>query len=305
MSTSTRRSMASLLVDARRPDIIPPIDPARTLDHHGRGGPPDGRQGLAGRAPGRGAPRLRRDPPAGAASRRAERGSERSRPAGWAGIHWPVEHGGRGLTPDHTAAWTTRVRPRRGAAVDQHGRRRARRRLDPRLRHAGAAAPAPAGASSTPTRSGASSSPSPAPAATWPASPAAPSADGDGWVVTGQKVWCSNGRVADRGILPGPHRPGGAAPRRASRSSSSTCTRPGIEVRPLRQMTGGSEFDEVFLDEVRLAGRRAPRPAARRLGRRHGDAHERARLHRLGRDLARPPPRRARRHRRRRRRGRP
>src|SRR3954464_4167060 len=26
--------------------------------------------------------------------------------AGYAGIHWPVEHGGRGLTPEHNAAWT-------------------------------------------------------------------------------------------------------------------------------------------------------------------------------------------------------
>ena len=24
---------------------------------------------------------------------------------GWAGIHWPAEHGGRGLTPEHNAAW--------------------------------------------------------------------------------------------------------------------------------------------------------------------------------------------------------
>jgi alkylation response protein AidB-like acyl-CoA dehydrogenase len=70
-------------------------------------------------------------------------------------------------------------------------------------------------------------------------------------VVTGQKVWCSNGRVADRGILLARTDP--EAPRHAGISFFLVDMHaPGIDVRPLRQMTGGSEFDEVFLDEVRL-----------------------------------------------------
>ena len=86
--------------------------------------------------------------------------------------------------------------------------------------------------------------------------------DGDDWVVTGQKVWCSNGRVADRGILLARTDPD--APRHAGISFFLVdMTLPGIEVRPLRQMTGGSEFDEVFLDEVRL-------PADALLGPLHG-----------------------------------
>ena len=86
--------------------------------------------------------------------------------------------------------------------------------------------------------------------------------DGDDWVVTGQKVWCSNGRVADRGILLARTDPD--APRHAGISFFLVdMASPGIEVRPLRQMTGGSEFDEVFLDEVRL-------PADALLGPLHG-----------------------------------
>jgi alkylation response protein AidB-like acyl-CoA dehydrogenase len=57
--------------------------------------------------------------------------------------------------------------------------------------------------------------------------------------------------VADRGILLARTDPD--APRHAGISFFLVdMALPGIEVRPLRQMTGGSEFDEVFLDEVRL-----------------------------------------------------
>ena len=75
--------------------------------------------------------------------------------------------------------------------------------------------------------------------------------DGDEFVVTGQKVWCSGGRYSNWGILVA--RTDANAPRHRGLSFFLLdMTLPGIEVRPLRQMTGGSEFDEVFLDEVRI-----------------------------------------------------
>ncbi len=83
------------------------------------------------------------------------------------------------------------------------------------------------------------------------ARPCGPRRDGDSWVLTGQKVWCSNGRVADHGDLPGLRtRSTDEAPRHKGISvlRRRPLGRPGVEVRPLRQVTGGSEFDEVFLD---------------------------------------------------------
>ena len=73
--------------------------------------------------------------------------------------------------------------------------------------------------------------------------------DGDRFVVDGRKVWCSNGRAGRVGHPAGPHRPSrpGTA---ASRSSCSTWPRPGVEVRPITQMTGDEEFCEVVLDHV-------------------------------------------------------
>ena len=103
--------------------------------------------------------------------------------------------------------------------------------------------------------------------------------DGDRWVVTGQKVWCSNGRVADRGILLARTDPD-AAPHRGISFFLLDMHAPGVETRPLRQMNGGAEFDEVFLAEVDAARRRAARSGARGLDGRDVGAHQRARLHR-------------------------
>jgi alkylation response protein AidB-like acyl-CoA dehydrogenase len=75
--------------------------------------------------------------------------------------------------------------------------------------------------------------------------------DGDTFVVNGQKVWCSNGRVADWGILLARTDP--ASPRHRGISFFLLDMRlDGIELRPLRQMTGDAEFDEVFLTDVRI-----------------------------------------------------
>jgi alkylation response protein AidB-like acyl-CoA dehydrogenase len=71
------------------------------------------------------------------------------------------------------------------------------------------------------------------------------------YVLTGQKVWSSHAHVADWGIALVRTDP--AAPRTKGISMLAVPMRAkGIDVRPLRQMTGGSEFNEVFLDDVEV-----------------------------------------------------
>jgi len=75
--------------------------------------------------------------------------------------------------------------------------------------------------------------------------------DGDRFIVNGQKVWCSGGRYSNWGILMA--RTNLDAPKHEG-ISFFLCPMdtPGIEIRPLRQMTGEAEFDEVFFTDVEL-----------------------------------------------------
>ena len=75
--------------------------------------------------------------------------------------------------------------------------------------------------------------------------------DGDEWVVTGRKIWSTSADVAAFGILLARTDPDAPAHRGIS-YFLCPMDRPGIEVRPIREMTGGSHFNEVFLDGVRL-----------------------------------------------------
>jgi alkylation response protein AidB-like acyl-CoA dehydrogenase len=181
--------------------------------------------------------------------------------AGYAGIHWPVEHGGRGLTPAHQAAWLEEC---------------AHAAVPPVLNMVGLVL---AGGAilhfGTPDQQAAHLLPTLTGDQLWCQLFSEPGAgsdlgslstraerDGDRFVVNGQKVWCSGGRYSGWGILMARTDP--EAPKHEGISFFLLdMSLPGVEVRPLRNMTGESEFDEVFFTDVAV-------PADALLGPLHG-----------------------------------
>jgi alkylation response protein AidB-like acyl-CoA dehydrogenase len=180
---------------------------------------------------------------------------------GWAGIHWPEAVGGQGLTPAHTAAWSAACTEAQvppwinmvglvltGGSILAYGTPEQQAEHLPRILRADDVwcqlfSEPDAGSDLVSLKTTAV-------------------LDGEEWVLNGAKVWCSNGRVADRGICLARTDPT-AKPHAGISFFLVDMHLPGMTVRPLRQMTGGSEFDEVFLDDVRV-------PADALLGPLHG-----------------------------------
>lgn len=169
---------------------------------------------------------------------------------GWAGIHWPTEYGGKGLTPDHQAIWLEEcaradVPPYvnmvgcilAGQGVQIYGTseqkdRHLRSILTAKKLWCQLFSEPEAGSDLGSLRTVALR-------------------DGTSWIVNGQKVWCSGGRYSDWGILMARTDP--QLPKHRGISFFLVDMRSeGIETRPLRQMTGEAEFDEVFFTNVQL-----------------------------------------------------
>lgn len=174
--------------------------------------------------------------------------------AGFAGIHWPVEHGGQGLSPEHNAAWITEC---------------ALAEVPPFLNMVGCVLTGSALlAFGTDDQQAEHLRPILTGERIWCQLFSEPDAgsdlaglstraerDGDGYVLNGQKVWCSNGRVAHRGILMARTDPE-ARPHQGISFFLLDMAAPGVHFRPIRQMNGEAEFDEVFLTDVRIGADR-------------------------------------------------
>ena len=82
--------------------------------------------------------------------------------------------------------------------------------------------------------------------------------DGENWIVNGQKVWTSGAHFSDYGILVVRHDPG-LEKHKGLTFFFVDMKSPGIEVKPIKQLTGGSSFNEVYFNDVVI-------PDSQRLG---------------------------------------
>ena len=227
----------------------------------------------------RAARRWRRSPPRDAWDERRKWDTDWQRrlfDAGYAGLHWPTEYGGRGASPTEQLIFyeeTARARApyvgvnfvgtlHAGPTLIEEGTDAQKAEHLPKILRGdevwcqGFSEPG-AGSDLASLRTRAER-------------------DGDDYVLNGQKIWCSFGQIADVGeflVRTDPDAP----KHRGISWLILPMDLPGIEVRPLKTVLGSSEFAEVFLTDVRVPGREPRRRRERRLARHERHAEVRAR----------------------------
>ena len=169
---------------------------------------------------------------------------------GWAGIAWPAEYGGRGGTPAQAAIFAEEqarcavsagfvastigmvgpVLLRHGSAAQRERYLRLLLRADEAWCQLFSEPVAGSDLANLATRA---------------------VRDGAEFVVNGQKVWTSSAHLCDFAILLARTNPDASKHRGISFLLLDMRT-PGMEVRPLRQITGAAHFNEVFLTDVRV-----------------------------------------------------
>ncbi len=173
--------------------------------------------------------------------------------AGWACLTWPVEFGGRGASAIQNVIWNqeeSKYRPNISVfsigqgmlapTLMEHGTDAQKERHLPSLRRGDeiwcqlfsepAAGSDIAGLRTTAVR------------------------DGDDWIINGQKIWTSGAHYCDRGCLVARTDP------EAVKHAGITyfivdMDSPGIDIRPIKQIDGGANFNEVFFSDVRVPAR--------------------------------------------------
>ena len=106
--------------------------------------------------------------------------------------------------------------------------------------------------------------------------------DGDEWIINGQKVWTSGAQYSDFGEIVCRTNPD-AEKHKGITAFIVDMRAPGVTIKPLKQMNGGSGFNEVFFDDVRVPHEQRARRRQRGLDGRDHDADERTRRDRFGR----------------------
>jgi alkylation response protein AidB-like acyl-CoA dehydrogenase len=171
---------------------------------------------------------------------------------GWAGVHWPAEYGGRGATLTQSAIFFEEL-GRSGAPLPANvlGTLLA----GPTIMSWG-----------TPEQKERYLAPILTADEIWCQGFSEPDAgsdlaslktravpDGDDWVVTGQKVWTSGAQYAKWCMLVA-RTDGDAAKHKGLTYFLMDMQQAAVQVRPLRQITGESEFNELFIEEARIPG---------------------------------------------------